>query len=402
MNGSLANAARPALGSPLGWGRRVWMGALTVGAMGVMGGYVAGGIPSAQAAVGGEAAPDLARIRARGELRVGVELDRVHFSLVDGRPAGLDVDWAQALAKDLGLTLRFVPVQDRRENFARLRAGQVDLAMGDNPVPEMAAERDLDAVAPGPGEAVLRPCAPIRRTDLVVAVAPERADYLRLAGKSLWASGGTGAWALARSLLREGRVAARIHGTEAGLDADELIARVGRGETPAAVVWRDRLDLERQLAPRGSALIGPTLAAGSRSANSATSTFAPVTSSRPDDCTWIAARCSTLWKPAVGFASSGRRVTRLDSSLSRYSVISRFSRSRSTPHARSTATASWSSVSARSRCSSVAYSWLRSLALARARCRVCSSWRDSMGGINPFQACTAKGADAGGRNPSPG
>ncbi len=33
----------------------------------------------------------------------------------------------------------------------------------------------------------------------------------------------------------------------------------------------------------------------------ATSTFAPVTSSRPDDWTWITARWITRWKPAVGF-----------------------------------------------------------------------------------------------------
>ena len=39
----------------------------------------------------------------------------------------------------------------------------------------------------------------------------------------------------------------------------------------------------------------------SRSENRATSTLAPVTSSRPEDCTWIAARCTTRWKPAVGF-----------------------------------------------------------------------------------------------------
>ena len=43
----------------------------------------------------------------------------------------------------------------------------------------------------------------------------------------------------------------------------------------------------------------------SRSAKIATSTLAPVTSSRPDDCTWITARWMTRWKPAVGLESSG-------------------------------------------------------------------------------------------------
>ena len=43
----------------------------------------------------------------------------------------------------------------------------------------------------------------------------------------------------------------------------------------------------------------------SRSENSATSTLAPVTSLRPDDCTWTAARWTTRWKPAVGSGSLG-------------------------------------------------------------------------------------------------
>ena len=47
----------------------------------------------------------------------------------------------------------------------------------------------------------------------------------------------------------------------------------------------------------------------SRSENSATSTLAPVTSLRPDDCTWTAARCTTRWKPAVGSGSLGVWVT---------------------------------------------------------------------------------------------
>src|SRR5215831_4404063 len=116
----------------------------------------------------------------------------------------------------------------------------------------------------------------------------------------------------------------------------------------------------------------------SRSENSATSTLAPVTSSRPEDCTWIAARCSTRWKPAVGLASLAALPTRLESWLSMYSERSRRRRSRSRLQARNTATASWSSVRASSRCSSVAYSWRRSLATARARCRVCSNLGDSI------------------------
>src|SRR5262245_49208890 len=44
-----------------------------------------------------------------------------------------------------------------------------------------------------------------------------------------------------------------------------------------------------------------------------------------------------------------------------------------------TAAASWSSISASSRCSSVAYSWWRSLASARARWSDCSRLRENVG-----------------------
>src|SRR3546814_6953993 len=54
--------------------------------------------------------------------------------------------------------------------------------------------------------------------------------------------------------------------------------------------------------------------------------------------------------------------------------------------ARSTAKASGSSINARSRCSSVAYSWRRSLAPARARWSVCSKLADSIRSLFLFQS----------------
>src|SRR5258707_1809692 len=46
--------------------------------------------------------------------------------------------------------------------------------------------------------------------------------------------------------------------------------------------------------------------------------LAPVTSSRPEDCTWITARWITRWKPAVGSGSRPSSVTRVIGSLSIY------------------------------------------------------------------------------------
>lgn len=72
--------------------------------------------------------PTLQRIRARGEVAIGVRTDFPPFGMLDarGRPRGLEVDLAQALADHLDVRLRLVPVStDNR--FARLHEGAVDL-----------------------------------------------------------------------------------------------------------------------------------------------------------------------------------------------------------------------------------------------------------------------------------
>src|SRR6266851_4931673 len=116
----------------------------------------------------------------------------------------------------------------------------------------------------------------------------------------------------------------------------------------------------------------------SRSENSATSTLAPVTSLRPDDWTWTAARWTTRWKPAVGSGSLGFWVMMPLRRLSMKVSRSCRRRSISTPQALRTGTASSSSVIASSRCSRVAYSCRRSPASPKARWRDFSRFLDSM------------------------
>jgi hypothetical protein len=95
----------------------------------------------------------------------------------------------------------------------------------------------------------------------------------------------------------------------------------------------------------------------SRSAKMATSTLAPVTSSRPEDCTCTTARWMTRWKPVVGCASVEPLANSEVSSLSMYSMMRARRPSTSTEQARMTAAASRSSRRDSRRCSSVAYSW---------------------------------------------
>lgn len=92
--------------------------------------------------------PVLRKIRARGEVAVGVRTDFPPFGMLDakGRPRGLEIDLAQEFADHLGVRLRLVSVtaQDR---FDRLREGAVDLIIasaGDTP----ARRADATAVEP--------------------------------------------------------------------------------------------------------------------------------------------------------------------------------------------------------------------------------------------------------------
>ncbi len=92
--------------------------------------------------------PALKRIRARGEVVVGVRNDFPPFAMVDakGRMRGLEVDLAQALADRWGVRLRLVAVTPE-DRFHRLGEGAVDLIIasaGDT------AQRRLGATAVEP------------------------------------------------------------------------------------------------------------------------------------------------------------------------------------------------------------------------------------------------------------
>lgn len=92
--------------------------------------------------------PTLQRIRTRGEVIIGVRTDFPPFGMLDarGRPRGLEVDLAQALADHLDVRLRLVPVTpDNR--FARLHEGAVDLLIA-SAGGALARQQGVTAVEP--------------------------------------------------------------------------------------------------------------------------------------------------------------------------------------------------------------------------------------------------------------
>src|SRR6185295_18610340 len=105
----------------------------------------------------------------------------------------------------------------------------------------------------------------------------------------------------------------------------------------------------------------------------ATSTFAPVTSFLPEDCTCRIARWITRWKPSVGWVSTSRSAAMRGVCSAMCCV--RFLRSSSmlAPQARRTSAAVGLSSSASSRCSTVMNSWRFWRASTNAMCRLTSS-----------------------------
>ena len=82
-------------------------------------------------------------IKKRGVLRVGVLADRLPFVFLNGERqlVGFDVEMAQILARDLGVKVEFVEMEDLTALPDLLATGRVDLAMTGIPVtPERAGE----------------------------------------------------------------------------------------------------------------------------------------------------------------------------------------------------------------------------------------------------------------------
>ena len=82
-------------------------------------------------------------IKKRGVLRVGVLADRLPFAFVtrDGNLVGFDVEMAQLLARDLGVKVEFVEMEDATALPRLLATGRIDIAMtGVLVTPERAGE----------------------------------------------------------------------------------------------------------------------------------------------------------------------------------------------------------------------------------------------------------------------
>src|SRR5512143_442967 len=142
--------------------------------------------------------------------------------------------------------------------------------------------------------------------------------------------------------------------------------------------WEMKLTISSRVTP---CWVRKYTACESFSPNTATSTFAPVTSFLPEDCTCRMARWITRWKPSVGCVSTSRSAAMRG--VCSVMCCVRFLRSSSmlAPQERSTSAAVGLSSSASSRCSTVMNSWRFWRASTKAMCRLTSSSWAIMSGL---------------------
>ncbi len=89
----------------------------------IVGLSLAAGLPLVQAG-------EIERIQAKGELVVSLNKGYPPFSmLIDGQPAGLDVDLARLLADYLGVKVRFIRPDSYDQQIPRLLDGESDIIM---------------------------------------------------------------------------------------------------------------------------------------------------------------------------------------------------------------------------------------------------------------------------------
>lgn len=84
----------------------------------------------------------VAQIKDSGEVRIGVFSDKAPFGSVDssGTYVGYDIEYAERVAKDLGVTLELVPVE-AAARVEYLTSGKVDIILANFTVTEERAEK---------------------------------------------------------------------------------------------------------------------------------------------------------------------------------------------------------------------------------------------------------------------
>jgi len=182
-----------------------------------------------QTAVAGE----IERIQAKGELVVSLNKGYPPFSmLIQGQPAGLDVDLARLLAKYLGVAVRFIRPDSYDQQIPRLLGGESDIIMA---AMTRTVERGLKVTFTEPYFEVSQ-AALVRRS----LATPETGAYFDLAeidGLRLGVKAGTTHEAFARQLFPAKAI--RLYPTAA--DAADAILKgevdAMAADSPFVRVW---------------------------------------------------------------------------------------------------------------------------------------------------------------------
>ncbi len=178
-------------------------------------------------------AGEIERIQAKGELVVSLNKGYPPFSmLIEGQPAGLDVDLARLLANYLGVNVRFIRPESYDQQIPRLLSGDSDIIMA---AMTRTVERGLKVNFTAPYFEVSQ--AALVRRSLATPEANSYFDLLDIDELRLGVKAGTTHEAFARELF-PGK-AIRLYPTAAAAADAILKSEVGAmmADSPFVRVW---------------------------------------------------------------------------------------------------------------------------------------------------------------------
>ncbi|MEW5849409.1 MAG: transporter substrate-binding domain-containing protein [Myxococcota bacterium] len=191
---------------------------------------------------------DLSSIKREKVLRVITRNNSTGYFLYRGVEAGFDFDVARMLARELDVRLEMVVPPTRRDLIPYLLDGKGDVIIAGLPTDSERADRVAFS-------------RPYLETPWVVVVRRADAGAIRelkdLSGKTVLASGSSGALRRLRALSTEQGVTWQIRAAVETLESEDMIDLVADGEVHAAVIEKRIADVE--LMHRPELALGPTL-----------------------------------------------------------------------------------------------------------------------------------------------
>lgn len=178
---------------------------------------------------------DLPGLKARGVLRVLTRNNSSNYFILRGGEWGFQFELVRAFAEELGLRLEMVVHESRSGLIPALLEGEGDLIAAGTTVTATRAK-------------LVRFTPSVQEFPRVIATHPLTVKPLRsledLPAFRLWVNFRSTTYAMALDLEAQLETPLLLHDVPAGVEMEEMLRRVGRGEYEATIVDENLVDLE--------------------------------------------------------------------------------------------------------------------------------------------------------------